>query len=181
VEQYTPEKVEEITWVPSEMLMETTLTYAQAKPACIVWGNALDHNMNSFQTGRAITILRVISGTGVPGGEILWSPLPLLGRDSPPTTDMAQGVSQYDKILPTYKSVIPDRLVRAILNNDPYPVRAAFVQGSNPVLSYNNSRLTRAAFKLGFLAVADMFVHPLLPLRTSSSVALSMTASIMPP
>ena len=162
VEQYTPEKVEEITWIPSEMLIEATLTYAQAKPACIVWGNALDHNMNSFQTGRAITILRVISGNlGVPGGEIRWAPLPLLGRESPPTTDMAQGVSQDDNILPTYKNVIPDRLVRAILNDDPYPVRAAFVQGSNPVLSYNNSRLTRAAFKeLDFLVVADMFVTP---------------------
>ena len=162
VQPYTPEKVAEIAWLPQAVLKEMTRTYAQSKPACITWGNGIDHTLNSFQTARAITILRMISGNlGIPGGEILWAPLPLLGREAPPAGEMGQRVGFEQKILPTYKSAMPDKLIAAMLTDDPYPIRGAFVQGGDPVMTYNGSQMAHEGFKaLDFLAVSDMFMTP---------------------
>jgi anaerobic selenocysteine-containing dehydrogenase len=169
IQKYTPEKVEEITWVPRKLLKEMTINYAKSKPACILLGNAIDHNLNSFQTARAVTILRTISGNlGVPGGEIEWKALPLLGREPAvmlankiPIEIMEQRVSAKCKILPLFKSVTPDTVIKAVLEEDPYPIRAAFIQGANPLLTYPNVQNVYDAFrKLDFLVVADMFMTP---------------------
>jgi anaerobic selenocysteine-containing dehydrogenase len=50
---------------------------------------------------------------------------------------------------------------RAVLEEDPYPVRAAYMQCTNPVLSYADVSLTREALlKLDFLAVSDIVMTP---------------------
>jgi anaerobic selenocysteine-containing dehydrogenase len=49
--------------------------------------------------------------------------------------------------------------MRAILDDDPYPVRAAYVQGANPLTHYTNASETyEALLKLDFLVVADIFM-----------------------
>jgi len=71
VQDYPPEKVEEITWVPADLIVKAARLYATNRPGHIEWGNALEHNVNSFQASRAISILMSITGNlGVPGGEI---------------------------------------------------------------------------------------------------------------
>ena len=78
VQDYTPQKVEQITWVPAEQIIKAARIYATTKPACIQDGNAIDDDINSVQTERAISILRTITGNlGIPGGEVDWAPLPL--------------------------------------------------------------------------------------------------------
>ena len=70
VESYTPERVAEITWVPADTIREVARTYATTRPACIQWGVALDQNINSFQTIRAVLLLSGITGNiDVPGGD----------------------------------------------------------------------------------------------------------------
>jgi anaerobic selenocysteine-containing dehydrogenase len=52
-------------------------------------------------------------------------------------------------------------VVKAILEKDPYLVRAVYLQGVNPLLTYPNAlRTYDALMKLDFLAVADMFMTP---------------------
>jgi len=71
VQDYPPEKVAGITWVPADLIVKAARLYASNRPGHIEWGNALDHNVNSFQASRAISILMAITGNlGVPGGEV---------------------------------------------------------------------------------------------------------------
>ncbi|MPL87813.1 Acetylene hydratase [bioreactor metagenome] len=71
VQDYSPEKVEEITWVPAEKIREAARMYA-AKRAIIPWGSTLDEIPNTTDALRANCILRAITGKlDVPGGELL--------------------------------------------------------------------------------------------------------------
>ncbi len=170
VQDYPPEKVADITWLPAEMIEQAARFYAANKPGCIQWGNAIDHGVNSFQTARALCILRAITGNlEIPGGELRWSPPPLLERGSP-LLHMQEKISPEvrqrrittsDKLLPIVFYALPQGIIKAIRYGDPYPVRAAYVQGCNALLSYSNAQeVYQALLNLDFLAVADMFMTP---------------------
>ena len=85
VQEYPPEKVAEITWVPKEQIIEAARMYATNRPGVITWGVATDMiGKNSTQAIRVRCILRAITGNlDVQGGErmgrtgimndILWS------------------------------------------------------------------------------------------------------------
>jgi len=168
VQDYPPEKVEEITWLPAETIKKAARFYALNKPACIQWGNAIDHGVNSFQTARAISIMRAITGNlGIPGGESQWSLPPRLGAEqlglwSKMSEDKwARRVGAEHKTIPIEKRALPQSIIKAILEEDPYPIHVAYVQGTNPLLSYSNAQETyRALKKLDFVVVADMFMTP---------------------
>lgn len=170
VQDYSPERVEGITWLSAETIRQTARFYATNKPACIQWGNAIDHGVNSFQTARAILILRAITGNlGVPGGDSQWSSLGLPEWTSPElvlwdkmTADKWERRVGVDyKLVPLFHRVLPQSIVGAILRGDPYHIHTVFIQGANPLVTYSNVRQTyRALNKLDFLAVVDMFMTP---------------------
>ncbi len=63
--------------------------------------------------------------------------------------------------MPIIYYALPQRIIRAILHEDPYPVRAAYIMGGNFLTSYTNAKEAhRALKKLDFLVVADMFMTP---------------------
>src|SRR5581483_4630191 len=69
--RFSLDDVERITWVPRRQIEEFARTYALTKPAALQAGNALCQHVNSFQTARAIAILRSICGNlNVPGGDV---------------------------------------------------------------------------------------------------------------
>ena len=58
-------------------------------------------------------------------------------------------------------TVPPSFLKRAILDHMPYPVCGAYLQGTNPLLTWADSRQTFAALsRLEFLAVSEVFMTP---------------------
>jgi anaerobic selenocysteine-containing dehydrogenase len=71
VDAYTPEKVEEITTVPADLVVKAARMYATTPPAVIPFGLGLDkQGVNSTQCARARAILRAITGNlEVPGGD----------------------------------------------------------------------------------------------------------------
>jgi anaerobic selenocysteine-containing dehydrogenase len=182
VQDYPPDRVAKITWVPPEMILKAARLYATHRPGHIEWGNAIDHQVNSFQAGRAIAMLMAITGNlGVPGGEqeALGSGI----RDADPDKASSQiglrGRWSYELefrhnlsaqarekridpgLLPDFRYVTPQSVVKGILEGDPYPVRAMLVQASNPLSCWPNLQKTHHAFKkLDFLAVSDMFMSP---------------------
>lgn len=170
IQDYPPERVGEITWIGAGAIREAARFYATNKPGVILWGNSLDHNLNSFQTARAISILKAITGNlGVPGGEIEASKVDLLGYWSPelelrgklPQDNWQKRVGAELKLLPNFHATIPQCVVKAIIEEDPYPIRGAYVQGSNPLLSWSNAlEVYRAFKKLKFFAAADLFMTP---------------------
>ena len=167
VQDYSPERAADITWVPADMIKQAARFYATNRPACIHWGNAIDHGVNNFQTCRGLCILRSITGNlEVPGGDLRWS--------SPGVDPIAPEFSLAEKLspemrqrrvtstlLPIFPNVPAQDVIKAVLHEDPYPIRTAYIQGCNPMMTYNNAQETRRALlKLDFLAVADMFITP---------------------
>ncbi len=173
VEDYTPGKVERITWVPADMIKRAARLYATSKPAVIPRGNGIEQNVNSFQAGRAIAILRAITGNlDVPGGEIEPSSTGVLGWLAPevtlasklPADKWAKRVDADLNLVPAFSPfsmLLPQRIIKTIIEGDPYPVHAAYIQAANPLLTYSNAQKTyRALKKLDFLAVVDLFMTP---------------------
>lgn len=170
VEKYSLEKVEKITWVNSELIKKIAVLYSTIKPGVILWGNGIEHNINSFDSCRAITILRSISGNlGIPGGEVKYSNPGNIGRGDPeflcqsniPTEIREQRLSKKDAILPVNYYALPQRIVKAILEDDPYPVRAAYIQAANVITHWPDSQKTfKALQKMDFIAVAEQFLTP---------------------
>jgi anaerobic selenocysteine-containing dehydrogenase len=63
--------------------------------------------------------------------------------------------------IPRLMTVPPEYFQRAVLEQTPYPVRAAYVQCANPMLSWADSRRTREALAaLDFLAVSELVMTP---------------------
>jgi len=62
VEEYTPGKVEEITWVPRQEIVDAARTYATSKPAVLMTHMGIAMNPNSIQTSRALSLLIAITG-----------------------------------------------------------------------------------------------------------------------
>ena len=171
IEQYSPEKVEEITWVPAQTIREIARMYAATKPACISPRNALDQHTNSSVAIRAIDILMAITGNlDVKGGNIIIIPISmgledikLFDKLPQETANKKLGVDTclYSKISKAWPAAHTPSLWDAILHNDPYAVKAMVVMASNPLLTCANSKVVEEALgKLDFLVVADLFMTP---------------------
>ena len=71
VQEYTPERVSEITWVPAEQIIASARLYATSGPAIMPWTPVTDQHSNSTHSIRSFAALRAITGNlDVPGGEI---------------------------------------------------------------------------------------------------------------
>lgn len=170
VEKYTPGFVAQITFVPADTIREVARLYAKEKPSIIQWGNGVDHTVDNVQTARAICILRAITGNlGIPGGEIEWAKPSILPRGSaafslhnriPPEVRQRR-LTGKEGLLPNVFYALQQNVLDAMITGKPYPIRAGYVQGSNPLLSYPNAKKTYESFmSLDFLAVSDMFITP---------------------
>ncbi len=170
VQEYAPHRVSEITWVPAETIRQAARFYGSHRPACILWGNAIDQGVNSFQTARALCILRAVTGNlEIPGGELRWAPPPLMDQGSPafglhdriPSEVRRQRVTAGEKLLPISLYALAQGAFGAMGPGEPYRIRAAFIQGCNALLSHSNARrIEQSLRQLDFLAVSDLFMTP---------------------
>ena len=170
VASYTPEVVGEMCWIPPETVEKAGHLYGKGGPAGIQWGNGIDHSIRNFQTSRAISLLRAVTGNlGVPGGELDWQPPPVMSRGSvefslhnriPPDV-RARRLLGGNTLLPTLFYALPQAVIEAMITGKPYPVKKAFIQGCNPLLTYPDARKVYRALKgLDFLVVTDLFMTP---------------------
>jgi len=164
---YSLDHAEEITWVPKEQIAAAARLYAETKPGIIQWGNAVDQGINSFQTCRAISIMRAISGNmDIPGGEVMPTPLPIMRpghfmllREFPSRPEKMIG-SEF-KLAARWSVVPRESTVKAILESKPYPMRAALLFSTNPLATCANAKETYDALtSLEFLVVSELFMTP---------------------
>jgi len=170
VQDYSAEKVEEITWVPAEKIKEAARLYATTKPAAIQWGNALDHGINAFQSCRAVSILRAITGNlCVPGGELKWRKVPVMERFDPavglghlmPPEVAAKRLWWQPEGRSLVNFTTPSLVVKAILENKPYHIAAGYIHGANLLLTSPNAQeVYKALMKIDFFAASDLFMTP---------------------
>jgi anaerobic selenocysteine-containing dehydrogenase len=165
---YTPEAVERITSVPAEQLRAAARFYA-AGAAAIEAGTGIEQNGNSFHTARALYILSAVCGNlDRPGGDVVWEPTRIVGRRAFPETERLPAEQHARRLGGGEHQLLsmagwahPDAVWRAILDGEPYPVRAMLVFGSNLLVNYADSeRIHRALERLDFLVVSDLYLTP---------------------
>lgn len=172
VQQYSPEKVEEITWVPRTKVKEAARVYAAIRPASITQCLSIDQNADTISTSRSIAMLAAVTGNvDVPGGNLISMPMKSHKRSTETLShhltkehhEKRLGSKQYPFLAGEACILQPSAhnytVWQAILTDKPYPVRAIYCQGSNMLLGYANGKMVRdALMRLDFLVVADLFM-----------------------
>ncbi|MCF8050403.1 MAG: molybdopterin-dependent oxidoreductase [Desulfobacterales bacterium] len=167
VRRFSPEKTAERTGVSPEAVRTAARLYAEARPAALQWGNAVEQNPNALDACRALSCLMAICGNlDVAGANIaaVDPKVMKLGRfvraDRIPEKPKEMIHSRFGTI-PKMMTVPPAYFRRAVLEDDPYPVRAAYMQCTNPLLTWADSKKTEAALhRLDFIAVSEVAMTP---------------------
>jgi len=166
VQEYPPETVEQITWVPAAKVREAAILYATQKPARIGMSpNGTTHCSNGVQNHRAIILLSALTGNfEVPGGNrhkpafIPTNDITLHERvaDLPPGI----GSDRFPIWTKLYREMHSNALVDQINSGNPYPVKALFGAGLNLMYFANSNRLVENLKKLDFIVVTEYFHTP---------------------
>ncbi|MBS3909994.1 MAG: molybdopterin-dependent oxidoreductase [Actinobacteria bacterium] len=161
VGEYAPQRVEEITWIPTQKTQEAARLYATSSPACSYPGIAVELQTNGVQAARAIAILQAITGNlDIKGGAIFapgaaLSSLKLTNTCSTP----AIGENRFPIFCEHNDNAQANIYADAILDKTPYPLRALIISGSNAVITWPNAkRLISALEDIEFLVVMDHFM-----------------------
>ena len=180
VKDYTPEKAAEITWIPVEKIRAAARMYATTKPVAAHCRVALEQNINSTQTLRACNILVALTGNiDVKGGNLISQPVEgyirghalYAGIDSrfrlaPEVEQKRIGSRQYPLTsaagpIRAFTFVHAPLAVQAMLTGNPYPIKALYCAGANPLINQQSVKRAREALeKLELLVVADFFMTP---------------------
>jgi len=172
VEKYTPERVEEITGVPAELIEEAAVTFARAENAVITWAMGLTQSVHGYDNVRAVATLIAITGhVGKQGNGAS----PMRGQNN---VQGACDLGVLPNVFPGYQAVTDGEkrrffeefwgvelsgeigltTVEATHEAIKGRLKAYYIVGENPVISEANSRnVVKALRKLEFLAVQDIF------------------------
>jgi len=172
VQEYPPEKVAEITWVPKEKIIEVARVFAKANPASLGWGLAVDQNPNGVQLGHALLALVALTGNlDVPGGITIGPPAALMGKWRMETrSNLPQelwekriGAQQWPAVSTALATTHPDETLDTLETGKPYKLRMGWFNSSNfisPTNSAQPDRWYRALQSLEFCVVQDLFMTP---------------------
>jgi thiosulfate reductase/polysulfide reductase chain A len=176
LKDYSVEKAAETTWISVDAIREAARLYATTKPAALHHRVAIEHNINSTQTDRAVAMLVALTGNiGVKGGNLLPDSIKgfistgLLRADKRFVLDTAVeekriGYRQYPLISGLEAKALfvhPGLAVEAMLTGKPYPLKALYSAGGNPVVNIQNSKRVWQALKaLDLHVCVDFFMTP---------------------
>ena len=180
VKGYTPEKAAEITWIPAQQIKDAARLYASTHPAAFHHRVALEHNINSSQTLRAMNILIALTGNiDMKGGNLISQPVEgyirghaiYAGQDprfrlTPEVEAKRIGAKEYPLIagagpVKAFTFVHAGLATEAMLNGKPYPIKAVYCAGGNPLVNQQKVRRVREGFmNLDLMVVADFFMTP---------------------
>jgi len=169
VNEYPPDKVAQITWVPQEKIVAAARMYATTKPAGLQWGVAIEQQINCADNDRALMALMGITGNiDRPGGQVLFRTANInnvsrFGAHKMLPKEQAQkrlGGERF-RLAGKFGIINPKCVWDAILTEEPYPVKMLFFISSNPLMTRANAKeVYRALEKVEFMAVADFFLTP---------------------
>ena len=167
VKSYSPEKTDDITWVPPLTVREAARCYATARPAAIQWGNPLEQTIHAFDAARALLCLMAVCGNlDVAGGNIHPEDPNILGLGAFVRSDLLPSkpkemIHAFHRTIPKLMTVPSAYFRKAVLEETPYPIKGVYIQGTNPLLAYADTRMTFAALmKLDFIVVSEIFMTP---------------------
>jgi anaerobic selenocysteine-containing dehydrogenase len=173
--EFPVERVSDITWIPEEKIVAAARMIAQEKPSTLQWGLAIDMTKEGVAAGHALTALWAITGNlDIPGGFIftmppygVWQPWggawgfeELL---SPEQKAKRIGPDRYPMLATgLFQLASPDMVMDAMETGLPYPIKAAWLQTTNPLpcMGSDVQRTYRALKNLDFVVVVDLFMTP---------------------
>jgi cysteine desulfurase NifS len=163
-QHFRPEVVEGITGVPADTVRSLARRIASSCGACPVMYTGLEYSDSGVQAIRAVLTLWALAGMlDVPGGlvirmkenlfpqnrrHLIANPAPkrALGRDRFPVYSAYRGES--------HAAALP----AAVLDGDPYPVRALLVLGASMITSWPSPELWKKTLAgLDFLVCIDRY------------------------
>jgi len=175
VQPWTLERTAAETSVPAEKIEKATRLMASERPTAIWDGLGIEHHTNGLQTIRAVTAIQALLGSvEAPGGVSFFNkPTPQFHNDFLPSL-FHQTTSKPIPPMPAAKPIGYDEYPlyevfnrqaqgnlypRAILEDQPYPLRALILVGCNALVTWPGSdRLRKAAGKLKLLVSVDPFL-----------------------
>ncbi len=158
--EYRLNEVAALTQVPVETILRVAREFGRNRPALALVGSSNASFPGDPYTAMAVHSLNALMGSlEVPGGVLVRPPLP--GEQEPEEPE-SNGLpprlaANKDALLP-WPSLT--ELPEAILAGKPYPVRALFVHGMDPVFSLPNGQrfaeaLERVPFVVSFSSLLD--------------------------
>ena len=157
--EYSPEKIQDITWVPAKTIREIAETYATNRPGFILESIALEHQIGGFQASRTIACLIGLTGNlDVIGGNILTPPLPLfdLSLKGIPLDGEAIGAKEFPLLVEKIGRGHGMLLPKAINKGE---IKSIILCGCNPLLSAPETKVWEEALsKLDFVVVIDLYM-----------------------
>ena len=169
VQPYTPEWAEKETGIPAAEIVALAREMSKDKPAVVFhFGYRGAHHANEIYLRRSIMILNSLMGSIETKGGFFFKKGPGEVGKKPARKLTEQKfpeikVPRVDKVgtkdfpLPDPDHGVPQMLPQAILNEDPYPIKALFVYRFEPLGSIPDSTLTKKALdKLDLIVTVDV-------------------------
>ena len=163
-EGFPPETVSRITGIAPERVERLAEQIVEAEGASYVMYTGLEYTRSGVQNIRAVMVLWALAGQlDVEGGRCFLGrdrtlPLPTDGQIQTPGLDKSIGRGKFP-VYAHYCGGEPHArlLPGAIIDGDPYKIRALFVQGASLQTSWPNPGLWRKALReLEFLVCIDL-------------------------
>jgi len=165
--RYAPAAVEEICWIPAAQVEQAAHMIWHARPLSYYAWSGHEQHANVTQTARAISLLYALSGSfDQPGGNVVFPAppaAPIDGSELVKTAKIAPTLGLADRPLgPARWGFVGARdLYRAILEGEPYPIRAVVGFGANMLLAHADAKRGQEALQaLEFQVHADLFMNP---------------------
>ncbi|MCB0027743.1 MAG: molybdopterin-dependent oxidoreductase, partial [Anaerolineales bacterium] len=160
---FTPARVEAITGVPAESVVDLARAVGAAKGCSILMYTGLEYSNSGVQSIRAVLAIQALGGhIDVPGGKLFKMPDRLQHHRTttqpPATSKRPFGSDRYPIYTELRNEAHAVELPRAVLENDPYPVRGLIVSGASLLTAWPDPALWRRTLAaLDLLVVVNRF------------------------
>ncbi len=178
VQEYSPARVADITWVPEKDIIKAARLYATSKPAGLHWGVPVDMCPQGTTVSQAISHLWCITGNiDIPGGNVIARPSHGVTAYPMTTEELSSlygkelmdklkekriGAKKYPMVADFRGWAHPDMAIDQVLTGEPYPIKAAWLQTSNVLggMGADTVKHYEALKGLDFIVVTDLFHTP---------------------
>ena len=160
---FSPERVETITGIPAATIAELARAIATANGCSFLMYTGLEYSDSGVQAIRAVWCLQALAGhLDAPGGKLFrMQGRPRTGRilTKPPAGSRPPiGADEFPLYRQTRNEAHASCLPRAILEGDPYPLRALIVSGASIITAWPDpDRWRRALGALDLLVAVNRF------------------------
>jgi cysteine desulfurase NifS len=162
VQHFRPEVVQNITWVPADIIRDLARRICNASGVSLLMFTGLEYSNSGVQSARAVlTLFSLADQLDVPGGiglTMLDSEFPInrsCNLDNP-NVNLAIGRTEF----PVYTSLRGEAhagtLVDSVLKGQPYQTRALIIHGASLLTSWPQTPIWKEVLsKLDFVACID--------------------------